>query len=336
MLGLDPLDRNDSQYGRLIENRLVEAIETSAPFLIESFKPVTDSGGYDWAGNPFGDFDALRLLQFKSTLQYRLHDRATVAQFVFDIGALLPRANTAVLFSHFEPDKQELTEPLWLVPSRKLREVATPYYCVDHRRDHYHFVASPETNARDRAAPYQVSKQRLADTIFPRLKNRPRAVAGLSPVSSEEGSFFELGFMTRFLRDCSGAEKMLRPQTDFGRDLLALTLDPFHWASLAIKGTALRQHGKQVIAILVKERTFVPHRRHFILVQFFDRESHRLHQTSWLIPSHDFAGLANRSSGMLQMVTNLNGTTNRWSPYAIPTEEDAITFMRWMRRPPPL
>lgn len=332
--GLDPRDRDDSQFGDIVQNRIVEAIETSAGHVIESFRPVTDSGGYDWAGVPFGLFDMLRLLQIKGTGHLRTEDAKEAVQIVFDLGALVPHRNTSVLFPYFDAKADRIIDPLWLVPSLKLAEVARPYYCTGHRREHLHFIANHRLDAHDAASRYQVRRDNLAHAIFPRLTAlRPRSVA-LSPISSEEGDFFESSFTTQFLRDCTGAEKLLRPNTDLGRDMLALTLDPFHWASLAIKGTAVKSHGNDVIAVLLKERTFVPHRRHYILVQYFDRPSKRLHDWSWLIPSLAFARLANRSSGMLQMVTSLNPTDNRWAPWAMPTDAVATTFMRWMRRPP--
>jgi hypothetical protein len=332
--GLDPQDRDDSQFGRLVENRIVEAIETSARLVIESFRPVTDSGGYDWAGVPFGRFDMLRLLQIKGTSHLRTEEGTETVQIMFDLGALVPHRNTSVLFPHFDIKALQITDPLWLVPSLKLAEVTRPYYCTKHRREHFHFIANHRLDAHDAASRYQVRRDTLAQAIFPGLTaGRPQSVA-LSPISSEEGDFFESAFITQFLRDCTGAEKLLRPNIDLGRDLLALTLDPFHWASLAIKGTARKSHGNEVIEVLIKERTFIPHPRHFVLVEYFDRPSKRLHEWSWLIPSLAFARLANRSSVMFQMVTSLNRSHNRWSRWAVQTDAVAATFMRWMRRPP--
>jgi len=333
-LGMGATGRNASQYGRIVENRMIEAIEVSATQLVEGFRPLTDTGGYDWAGALFGKFDTLRLLQFKGTLHLRSHDRAEFVQIIFDAGALTPHRNTSVLFGRFDVPMNTLVDPLWLVPSLKLNELTRAEYCRFHKRSHLHFIASPRQCSRDPPSRYQVRQSLLARSIFPAQSGAATLPLGLSSMSNEEGDFFEYGFATRFLRDCTGAEKLLRPDPDLGRDALALTLQPFSWASLAIKGTALRQHGNDVIAVLVKERTFFPHRRHFVLVEYFNRTVGRLHPVSWLIPSLAFARLANRSSGMYQMVTSLNGTKNRWARYAIPTEEDAATFMRWMRRPP--
>ncbi|HEY8678172.1 MAG TPA: hypothetical protein VIN39_06010 [Candidatus Dormibacteraeota bacterium] len=334
-LGLDPGERNASQYGRLIEGRFIETIELSAARLVEGFRPLTDTGGYDWAGCPYGVYDALRLLQFKGTLHLRRHDRADAVQIIFDAGALTAHRNTLVLFGRFDPVVGALADPLWLVPSLRLPDVAKPHYCRFHRRTHLHFIASPKATSADAASRYQVDRAGLARAIFnDHMASATLGEQSLSPVSAEEGDFFEFGFATRFLRDSDGTAKLLRPDPDLGRDVLGVNVKPFHWGSLAIKGTALRQHGGDVIAVLLKTRTFVPHRRHFILVQYFDRSLNRLHEQSWLIPSIAFARLANHSSGMYQMVTSLNPSRNRWARYAIPTEEDAATFMRWMRRPP--
>ena len=52
-LGMGATGRNASQYGRIVENRMIEAIEVSATQLVEGFRPLTDTGGYDWAGALF-------------------------------------------------------------------------------------------------------------------------------------------------------------------------------------------------------------------------------------------------------------------------------------------
>jgi hypothetical protein len=331
--GLDPHDREDSQYGHIIENRVIEAIEISAGHVIESFRPVTDSGGYDWAGVPFGLFDLLRLVQIKGTTVIHRRGEQAFVSIVFEIGALVPQRNTSFVFALFETRVQMLTR-LWRVPSTSLDHVAKHYDCKKHPNGHYHFTANLNPGPHDRASPYEVALDRLARAIFPELRRETARLAGLAPSGSEEGDFFESAFITQFLRDGTGAEKLLRPVTDVGRDVLALTLQPFHWASLAIKGTAVKSHGNDVMAILIKERTFVAHPRHFVLAQYFDRPSRNIQEISLLIPSIVVAQLANRSSGMLQIVTSLNPSHGKWSRWAVPTEKVATTFMRWMRRPP--
>jgi hypothetical protein len=148
----------------------------------------------------------------------------------------------------------------------------------------------------------------------------------------EKGAYFESAFATRFLQASTGTEKLLKPETDLGRDLLAVCLQPFSWASLAIKGTIAINEG--TLHVRIPGRTFLPHRRHFVLVQHFDETRDLPYPRSWLIPSIVFARLADRSAGDFQMETTLDSKTNRWARYAIATEEDALTFIRWMRRPP--
>ena len=332
-LGLDPDQPNAAQIGRIIENHLVEAIETSSPRLIESFRPVVDTGGYDWAGCPYGDFDALRLVQFKGTLHVDHRKGVEIVRFMFNTPYLEPRRNTSVLFGHFDPVIEKLTDPLFLVPSLRLAEVARRHYCAYHRMTHWQFRANIRDGAADMASPYRVSPRALAAGLFPTIAHPSAAGLSLSPQAMEKGAFFEYDFIARFLRDCGGDEKLLRPETDFGRDFLALGFGRFSWASLAIKGTvSLTPDG--LIHVRIPGRTFLPHRRHVVLVKHFDESRRQMHPQSWLIPSLDFARLAVHSGGDYQMETTLNPTTNRWARYAIPSDEDAATFIQWMRRPP--
>jgi hypothetical protein len=153
-------------------------------------------------------------------------------------------------------------------------------------------------------------------------------------VRIETGGYFEAGFVTRFLRDCSGHEQLLRPAPDLGRDALAVRFDPFGWASLSIKGTAVRARASEVITVRLRTETFRPHRRHFVLVQYFDAARRALHPVCWFIPSLAFARLANRNDDHYRMTTSLRPSRNRWARFAIPTEDDARTVLRALRRPP--
>jgi len=332
-LGLDPDQTNAAQYGRIIENHFVEAIETSSPRLIEGFRPVVDTGGYDWVGCPYGDFGSLRLVQFKGTLHVDRLKGVEIVRFMFNAPHLEPRRNTSVLFGRFDPAIENLTDPLFLVPSLRLAEVARRHYCAYHRLTHWQFRANIRDGAADMAAPYRVKTSELAARLFPTISSTSSASLRLSPQAMEKGAFFEYDFIARFLRDSGGDEKLLRPETDFGRDFLALGFGRFSWASLAIKGTvSLTPDG--LIHVRIPGRTFLPHRRHVVLVKHFDESRRQMHPLSWLIPSVDFARLAVHSGGDYQMETTLNPTRNRWARYAIPSDEDAATFIRWMRRPP--
>jgi len=332
-LGLDRGKPDASQYGRIIENHFVETIETSSPRLIEGFRPVTDTGGYDWGGCPFGDFDRLRLVQFKGTLHLDHRMGTETVRFMFNAPHLEPRRNTFVLFGRFDQASGQLADPLWLVPSLRLADVARRHYCAYHRLTHWQFRANVRDGARDLAARYRVDRGDLARRLFPSVRRAPLEGLRLSPLAMEKGGFFEFGFITRFLRDCGGDEKLLKPETDFGRDLLGVALGRFSWASLAVKGT-VAVSADRLIHVRVPGRTFRPHRRHFVLVQHFDESRGLLHPVSWLIPSTHFARLAVHGDGDYQMETTLTPSTNRWARYAIPTDEDAAIFMRWMRRPP--
>jgi len=329
--------RSMVQLGRIVEERLIEAIVLSAPGPIESFRPTMDTGGYDWAGCPYGRYDALRLAQFKGTfhLEGRPGSRFQRVRVIFDARALHPHRNTQLVSVRFDLARWELVDPVWVVPSRKLSVVARRHYCRYHGVSHWHFRAHSDPASRDAATRYAVPRARLASALFPELNLlTPRPLPTLSPVGTERGDYFEAGFRARFLRDCRGREKLLTPDPDLGRDALAVRFDPFAWGSLAIKGTAVRTPGRDSIAVHVRGRTFQAHPRHFLLVQYFDESNRALHPVSWFIPSPAFARLAVRGQAGYRMITTLRSTDNRWAPFTIPTEEDARTFMRALRRPP--
>ncbi len=328
-LGVHPV-RDMLQMGRIVEDRIIEAIVLSAAQPIEGFRPLMDTGGYDWAGCPYGAYDDLRLEQFKGTF-HLMGPRGRV-HFIFDAPELHPHRNTQLIFSHYDLQPWGITDPLWVVPSGRLREVAKQHYCRYHRVAHWHFVASRAGTSRDVAARYQVGKRELAAALFPKRERLGLPVPTLSPIRVEKGDFFEAGFLMRFLRDSTGAEKILKPDPDLGRDFLGFVLSPFAWGSLAVKGTAVSRGG--VITARVRVETFHPHRRHFVLVEYFDEGQDRIHPVSWFIPSLAFARLANRNDQHLRMSTTLRPSDNRWSRFAIATEDDARTFMRAMRRPP--
>jgi hypothetical protein len=333
-LRLGAPERDMLQMGTVVEQRLIEAIVLSAPGPVESFRPWLDTAGYDWAGCPLGRYDALRLAQFKGTfhLMGRPGSRFQRVHIIFDAPALHALRNTKLIFARYDLDRRVLAEPVWVVPSHRLGAVARRHYCRYHDRRHWHFVANPAAGSKDVAARYAVPLARLAASLFPALPAARRFA--LSPVRIETGAYFEAGFLTRFLRDCSGHEQLLRPEPDLGRDALAVRFDPFGWASLSIKGTAVRARASKVITVRLRTETFRPHRRHFVLVQYFDAARRALHPVCWFIPSLAFARLANRNDDHYRMTTSLRPSRNRWARFAIPTEDDARTVLRALRRPP--
>ncbi len=329
--------RDMLQLGRIVEERIIEAIVLSAAGPVESFRPCMDTGGYDWAGCPHPRYDALRLAQFKGTfhLMGRAGSRFQRVHVIFDAPALHPHRNTCLIFARYDLAARALADPLWVVPSRRLSEVARQHYCRYHDVRHWHFVANPADTSQDVGARYAVPQARLAAALFPQADAlTPGHKLTLSPMRIERGDFFEAGFLTRFLRDCTGSEKLLEPDPDMGRDALALRFAPFAWASLAIKGTAVRARGGDVITVRVRGETFHPHRRHFVLAQYFDDALKALHPVSWFIPSLAFARLANRNDTHYRMSLSLRSTRSRWARFAIATDNDARRFMSALRRPP--
>ena len=83
----------------------------------------------------------------------------------------------------------------------------------------------------------------------------------------------------------------------------------------------------------IHKATFVPHPRHSILVQHFDRRAAQWYPWSWLIPSTDFVRLAAGRGAYLLFTTTLNPAhVNRWTPFRIPTADAAKTFQSQLHR----
>ena len=79
--------------------------------------------------------------------------------------------------------------------------------------------------------------------------------------------------------------------------------------------------------------TFVPHPRHFILVQHYAGRAAQWYPWSWLIPSTDFAKLAAGKGAYLLFTATLNPAhANRWTPFRIPTADAAKTFQSQLHR----
>jgi hypothetical protein len=89
----------------------------------------------------------------------------------------------------------------------------------------------------------------------------------------------------------------------------------------------------ELIQANIHVATFVPHPRHFILVQHYDGRSAQWYPWSWLIPSTDFVKLAAGKGAYLLFTTTLNPhRANRWTPFRIPTSDVAKAFQATLER----
>jgi hypothetical protein len=313
-----------TQLGHLVEERVDEAHVLSWPGLLETYTPLHDTGGYDRARTPFGQFDH-RLEQIKGT-GGRSPTHAGEVRISFNAPALVPDRCLSLIFVRYDLAARQLVDPAWVVPSRRLSEVCSRRRCARCRTAHWDFTANPAGLARDRAHRYQV---RLADLALARWPEPPQATTKqrLALLPIESGTFFEKRFDADFLETSAGEEILLQSDPDlFGRDRLAFAKGDYRWASLAIKGSTQRVGASTNIEAQVPLSTFRAHARHFLLFQHYDRGRAALHLSSWLVPSPDFARLATRSGPHLQFSSSLQSVDNRWRPYRIPTAEAAARF----------
>ena len=315
---------SDAELGWIIENRVDEAYVLSWPGQLETWVPVHDTGGYDRARAPMGSYD-FRLDQIKGTTSLRSGNQVHLS---FDTPALHPRANLNFTFVYFDLATRGPADPAWKVPSLELDRVCSRV--PGHQDARRMFSASRSGLARDRASRYQIAPRDLAGSngwsvLPPKLSLSPFPRVSAQPL--EANAFFKRAFDAAFLQAATGNEVLMASQPDvFGRHRVAFSKSTGAWASVAIHGGTATP-STDLIQANVHVATFVPHPRHFILVQHFDRRAARWYPWTWLIPSMDFAKLAAGKGAYLLFTTTLNPAhANRWTPFRIPTSEVAKVF----------
>jgi hypothetical protein len=322
---LDPIAGSwrpsDVQLGWIIENRIDEAYVLSWPGQLETYVPVHDTGGYDRARAPMGSYD-FRLDQIKGTASLHSGNQVHLS---FDTPALHPRANLNFTFVYFDLVARGPADPAWKVPSLDLDRVCTPV--PGHRDSRWVFAASRSGLARDRASKYQISIRDLAGSNGWSVLPPKASLLGVSAQPLEKSAFFRRAFDAAFLEAATGDEVLMAAQPDvFGRHRLAFSKSSGAWASIAIHG-GTASPSTQLIQANIHVATFVPHPRHFILVQHYDGRAAQWYPWSWLIPSTDFAKLATGKGAYLLFTTTLNPRhTNRWMPFRIATTDAAKAF----------
>jgi hypothetical protein len=318
---------SDAQLGWIIENRIDEAYVLSWPGQLETWVPVHDTGGYDRARAPVGSYD-FRLDQIKGTASLRSGNQVHLS---FDTPALHPRANLDFTFVYFDLATRATADPAWKVPSLDLNRICTPV--PGHRDSRWVFSASRSGVARDRAAKYQIALRDLAGSNGWSVLPPKAALPGVSAQPLEANAFFLRAFDAAFLQGATGDEVLMAAQPDvFGRHRLAFSKSSGAWASIAIHGGTATP-STELIQANIHVATFVPHPRHSILVQHYDRHAAQWYPWSWLIPSTDFAKLAAGKGAYLLFTTTLNPhRANRWTPFRIPTTDVAKAFQATLKR----
>ena len=317
---------SDPQLGWIVENRVDEAYVLSWPGQLETYVPVHDTGGYDRVRAPVGSYD-FRLDQIKGTTSLRSGNQV---HFSFDTPALHPRKNMHFTFVYFDLATRGPADPVWKVPSMELDRACSAV--PGHRDPRWMFVANRSGLARDRAAKYQMAIRDLAGSngwsVLP-----PRApLPGVSAQPIETNAFFKRAFDAAFLEASTGDEVLMAAQPDvFGRHRLAFSKSTGAWASIAIHGGTATP-STDLIQANIHVATFVPHPRHFILVQHYDGRAAQWYPWSWLIRSTDFAKLAAGKGAYLLFTTTLNPhRANRWTPFRMPTSDVAKRFQATLK-----
>jgi hypothetical protein len=330
---------SDAQLGSIIENRIDEAYVLSWPGQLETWVPVHDTGGYDRDRAPVGSYD-FRLDQIKGTASLRSGNQVHLT---FDTPALHLRKNLHFTVVYFDLATRGPADPAWKVPSLDLDRICTPV--PGHRDSRWVFAASRSGLARDRASKYQIAMRDLAGSngwsvLPPKLPPSPLAGEGrgggsqaVSAQPLEANAFFKRAFDAAFLQAATGDEVLMAAQPDvFGRHRLAFSKSTGAWASIAIHGGTATP-STELIQANIHVANFVPHPRHFILVQHYAGRAGEWYPWSWFIPSTDFAKLAAGKGAYLLFTTTLNPQrANRWTPFRIPTRDVAKAFQATLKR----
>jgi hypothetical protein len=318
---------SDAELGWIIENRVDEAYILSWPGPLEIYVPVHDTGGYDRARAPMGSYD-FRLDQIKGTASLHSGNQVHLS---FETPALHPRQNLHFTFVYFDLATRGPADPVWKVPSTELDRVCARVPGRDDSR--WMFSASRSGLAHDRAAKYQIAMRELAGSNGWSVLPPKAPLPGVSAQPLEANAFFKRAFDAAFLEAATGDEVLMAAQPDvFGRHRLAFSKSSGGWASIAIHGGTATP-STELIQANIHVATFVPHPRHFILVQHYDGRAAQWYPWSWLIPSTDFARLAAGKGAYLLFTTTLNPRrANRWTPFRIPTSDAARAFQATLKR----
>ncbi len=316
-LAADPWRLRGSELGRIVEAAVDASYTLSWPGPLETFVPIHDTGGYDRARTPFGRFNH-QFEQIKGTAG-RSPSHADEVRISFDQGPVEPHRALKFTFVRYDLERWTPVDPVWRVPSSRLLEVCTRRRCNQCQRVHYDFTANPSALSRDRAHRFQVSVRELAATLW--SPGQAAALDRLSLLPVESGPFFERHFDAAMLETASGDEILMASDPDqFGRDRLLVSKRTLAWVSIAIKGSTQLVRASHNMEVAVREATFIPHPRHLLLFQHYDRGPGHLNEWSYLVPSVVFAELATRSGGHLQFSTSLLAQRpNRWTPYRVLT-----------------
>ena len=308
----------DAELGSIVENRLDEAYMLSWPGPLEIWVPVHDTGGYDRARAPVGSYD-FRLDQIKGTTT--LHSGNQV-QISFYAPALHPRRNLSFTFVYYSLETRAPVDPVWKVNSLDLEKVCRRVH--RERQDLWMFTGNRSGVARDAAARHQIGLQELAGSCGWSVLPPKTSLPAVSTQPIETSTFFKRHFDAAFLEVASGDEMLMAAQPDvFGRHRLIFSKASGQWVSLSIHGGTLTGT-TQLIQANIHRASFIPHPRHFILIQHYEGVESRWYPRSWLIPSMDFARLARGKGAYLLFTTTLNpGHVNRWSPFEIPSSAAA-------------
>jgi hypothetical protein len=216
-------------------------------------------------------------------------------------------------------------DPLWKFKSTELGKVCRP---VPGHPNRWTFVASRAAHAGDPASRHQVALRDLAAangwSVLPPKAPMPR----VSSQPIEVSAFFKAAFDAALLEVATGDQVLMAAKPDvFGRHRLVFSKATGRWVSLSVHGGTVTG-STALIQANIHRATFVPHARHFILIQHYDARRHEWYPWSWLIPSTDFAELARGKGAYLFFTTTLNPTRgNRWTPYRVATAEVAMAVL---------
>jgi hypothetical protein len=314
------------QIGWLAEQELDRAILLGSGGRLQPYLPLFDTRRVDrvyaWDGQ-----DATGFVQAKARSGAR-----TDGRYSWQIPAahFVGYERYFVVLASIDLRAARLTDPIWLVPSKKVSQVAAQGHDVAGAPV-YRITAG--VAGKDALAPYRTALDRLWEGIAPPRRPALRPAEAFPVLQEEQGAFYEYAVVVEALRESQDDILLFRAASDVaGRDLLIQRVNSPRALFLQIKGTQ-RLAERDSIHLLVRRRTFVARANFWLAFYYFDAARGALFDDCWLVPSVTFAQrtATQRDRTTLSFETQLTRGRDRWAEFRVPVRAQGKVLRRTLR-----
>ena len=319
---------SDAQLGTVAEDRLVTALELSAPGIVAVALPLLDLG-----------FDLYpRRIRTLRAHPVQVKARSFLepdGEFQVSAGSLHPDPNGYVLLPYVPPPDWQLQPRLWAIPIPEFLKLAVPH------GDGYLFSGYLDGRFPRPANQFLVDANQLQrqwldkiagwkDPVHgPRLEPQSAVQEVPRPASRAFGKYGELWVASQLMR--SGLQNVVvaadRLRVDC-LDLLLHDLRSFGVAGLVVHTSTVNARG--VVQFRIRQETFFTD-PHLFVVVLPCHDDGELYDTAFLIPAADIPAITtistDRGDPGYQGSFRLDPLAEKMRPYAVPVEKLGATIL---------